>query len=232
MTAALPPISAITSAPLPFYDPAKGSFKLPPLVDDARRGSILLDTSDAMTYRHGHSRSSSVTSDATVRCPPSSSSSASTSSRSPSPAVQTPIPPRIPHDTRPSSTPSRRNSIVSQPRSALPAFKLIPQPMLDPSKRPIRTTDALVVFPSAAGVSQASQRKAKLLVGKDIETYFELQTRNGPGDNGASVPRAYAYKMVWERRGSQSQTFANVLSKAEGGRRGSRADMMDLTEDD
>lgn len=51
MTAALPSISAITSAPLPFYDPAKGSFKLPPLVDDARRGSILLDTSDAMTYR-------------------------------------------------------------------------------------------------------------------------------------------------------------------------------------
>ncbi|KAG8903101.1 hypothetical protein FRC00_000329, partial [Tulasnella sp. 408] len=105
-------------------------------------------------------------------------------------------------------------------------------PMLDPSKRPIRPTDALVVFPSTAGVSQASQRKAKLLVGKDIETYFDLQARNGAGENGSSVPRAYAYKMVWERRGSQSQTFANVLCKAEGGRRGSRADMMDLTEDD
>lgn len=104
--------------------------------------------------------------------------------------------------------------------------------MLDPSKRPIRPTDALVVFPSAAGISQASQRKAKLLVGKDVETYFELQKRNGVEENGAAAPRAYAYKMVWERRGSQSQTFANALCKAEGGRRGSRVDMMDLTEDD
>ncbi|KAG9009292.1 hypothetical protein FRB90_008436 [Tulasnella sp. 427] len=230
MAATLPSISTITSAPLPFYDPSKGSFKLPPLVDDARRGSILLDTDDALaSYKRmgSHSRSSSVTSDAEFRgLSPFASSSASTSSRSPSPPVQAPIPPRIPHDTRPSASSSRRNSL---PRGALPAFKLVPQPMLDPSKRPIRPTDALVVFPSTAGVSQAAQRKAKLLVGKDIETYFELQSRNNPGE---PVPKAYAYKMVWERRGSQSQTFATALSKAEAGRRGSRADMMDLTEDE
>ena len=79
--------------------------------------------------------------------------------------------------------------------------------MLDPSKRRILKTDALVVFPETTGISQASQRKAKLLVGDDIVTFFELQKRQG-----ALGARAYAYKMVYERRWSQS--FETVLSRA------------------
>ncbi len=91
--------------------------------------------------------------------------------------------------------------------------------MLDPSKRPIHRTDALVVFPAAAGISQASQRKAKLLVGKDIERYFALQSQST-----VAPPRAYAYKMVWENR--WSQTFVTAFTKAAEGN-GRRASMMD-----
>ena len=95
--------------------------------------------------------------------------------------------------------------------------------MLDPSRRPIRKTDALVVFPSSAGLSQASQKKAKLLVGKDIETFFEIQRKqqlNPP-------PKAYAYKMVWERQWSQSveSAFSGKDFMDAGSRRGSRVEM-------
>lgn len=129
------------------------------------------------------------------------------------------LPPKIHHRTKPSESHSRRQSVSSKPTA--PAFKLIPQPMLDPSKRPIRSSDALVVFPSTAGISQASQKKAKLLIGKDVERYFQLQEKQALVAPGLSLPRAYAYKVVWEKRWSES--FVKVMNKVEGGRRMSLA---------
>lgn len=82
--------------------------------------------------------------------------------------------------------------------------------MLDPSKRPIRSTDALVIFPTATGISQAPQRKAKLLIGKDVERYFQLQAQQGISPLAS---RAYAYKVVWERRWSEA--LVKVMSKAD-----------------
>ncbi|KAG9004325.1 hypothetical protein FRB94_006792 [Tulasnella sp. JGI-2019a] len=221
MTVSLPSLSTVMSGSMPFQN---GSFKLPPLNEgfgnDCRRASITIETHKLRPSYHSRSESASsartLPSDSdspilpsidllSLSSSPSTSSSASSSSRAP----------KIPHKTRPASpyahhsasTHTRRQSIASKPTT--PAFKLVPQPMLDPSKRQIRNTDALVVFPSTTGISQASQRKAKLLIGRDVERYFQLQSQDG----GASAPRAYAYKVVWETR--WSETLVKVMNKAE-----------------
>ncbi|KAG8902006.1 hypothetical protein FRB99_004971 [Tulasnella sp. 403] len=221
MTVSLPPASSTT--PLPFYNPANGTFRLPPLVGDRRISTTTDGVAFDAPFQPSHRRQTSTSSQTTRSNSPSRSppvpamSQLSLSSRPPSPPAS---PPRVPHGTRPGSSHRRRSSISSN--ASTPAFKLIPQPMLDPSKRPLRPTDALVVFPSAAGISQASQKKAKLLVGKDILTFFELQQRQALSAPGAPPPKAYAYKMVWEQKWSQAAIDAFMS------RRGSSIDAMDL----
>jgi len=83
--------------------------------------------------------------------------------------------------------------------------------------RPIRATDALVVFPSTVGISLASQRKAKLLVGRDVERYFQLQANQ----NALAPAHVYYYTVKWERR--FSDTFMKVMNKVDPGRRVSLA---------
>ncbi|KAG8858229.1 hypothetical protein FRB96_005358 [Tulasnella sp. 330] len=225
MTVSLPSLSTIISGSMPFYNASNGSFTLPPLHEgyEGRRGSITIDTNTLRKASH-HTRSRSAASDLTSPSDsgspilPSLESLSLSSSAAPSSSSGAP---KVPHKTRPSSPYShpashaRRQSIASKPTA--PAFKLVPQPMIDPSKRPIRSTDALVVFPPAAGISQASQRKAKLLIGRDVERYFQLLTP----ESGA---RAYAYKVVWETRWS-SDALVKVMNKTDmaGGRRPSLA---------
>lgn len=86
--------------------------------------------------------------------------------------------------------------------------------MLDPTTKPVKPTDALVVFPTIPVITDGDQRKAKLLVGKDIETYFALQKKHGT----KAVGTAYSYRMVWDRRnsacGSPTSTFEKMAGKA------------------
>ncbi|KAG8966983.1 hypothetical protein FRC03_010938 [Tulasnella sp. 419] len=226
MMAQLPSSSSSSASDsLPFYNEVNGTFNLPPLADTGRSyraGSLVFETLSLDARESLNMRSQSGAESTTYRdSSPASLSSHSSSSRSPSPATPTlsgsngyskPAFPQNIHTARRPSIPTGHGG------NRAPAFKLVPQPPLDPSKRPITRSDALVVFPPSVAISttgkQQQQKKAKLLVGADVETFFLLQKELAQSNPDAPQPRAYAYRIIWDQRLNPS--FVKSFSKAQG----------------